>query len=105
MCKPNAKFFGFYADKYFISFQPKLEIENNKENLIEIEGENNNKESTYLRVFEHDLHNFERIKALDLPYPFTNMTNEYLNTGRFGKNREGYYIIKDNKDSNKAGDD
>lgn len=58
-----------------------------------------------MRIYEHDLHNYAKIRALDLPSPFTKLNNYDMQTGRFGKNREGYYIIKDQKDATKAGGD
>jgi hypothetical protein len=60
-----------------------------------------------LRIFEHDLHNFQKIKAIDLLAPYSKVTRADILNKRFGRTKEGFYYIfekvsKNDKDSNKT---
>ncbi len=46
-----------------------------------------------LRIYEHDLHNFNKIKAVDLLAPFDKVTRADVINKRFGRMKDGFYYI------------
>ncbi len=48
-----------------------------------------------LRIYEHDLHNFNKIKAVDLLTPYTKITRADVINKRFGRIKDGFYYISE----------
>lgn len=100
LVKPNSYFLGFFGDKTFLSYKKiKLEVKippKTQEDQPKI------KTQTALRIYEHDLHNFNKIKAVDLLTPYSKITRADIINKRFGRLKDGFYLIsvkKTKKDS------
>lgn len=48
-----------------------------------------------LRIYEHDLHNFNKIKAIDLLAPYNKVTRGDILNKRFGRTKDGFYLISE----------
>jgi hypothetical protein len=105
LVKPNSQFLGFNGDKNFLSYKRvKVQVKIPAKTQDEEPKMRNQKA---LRIFEHDLHNFQKIKAIDLLAPYSKVTRADIINKRFGRNKDGFYYItekinKKDTDSNKT---
>jgi hypothetical protein len=97
--KPNSKFLGFFGNQKFLTYKKvSLDI---KEKSKKSKDQGPQKA---LRIYEHDLFNFSKIKSIDLLDPYTEVTKADIFTKRFGRLKDGsfYYIYE--KKVNKEND-
>lgn len=80
LIKPKTQSLGFYGEKNFYSVQKDFKLPDKKKSL---------------RVFEYDLHNFEKIRVQDLTNPqFLDFDKDFKKRGLIGKVKEGgFYRI------------
>jgi hypothetical protein len=83
LIKPRTLSLGFHGDKHFYSVQE-----------LHLPASKANKElMKFIRVFEYDLHNFEKIRVQDLKHPeFAKFKKSDKKRGLVGKVKEGGFF-------------
>lgn len=93
LVKPNSQFLGFFGDKNFLSYKRvKVEVKIPPKTP---EDQPITKPQKALRVYEHDLHDFNKIKAVDLLTPYSKITRADIINKRFGRLKDGFYLISE----------
>jgi hypothetical protein len=86
---------GFFGNSKFLTYQ---KINFGFDVLPNTDGKAIKKERKALRIYEHDLHKFNKIKSIDLLDPYTNVTRADVITKRFGRLKDGsFYYIHEKK--------